>query len=155
MKKLQGIVSEIPARKTANDNKVVQFNRKPESLISASNAVYAPLTTYKSLFAAEEVKPVKKDKTLVIGICSVIILMSFALFGLVKFIGGQDSLSDNIEYITVAVSSGDTVWDLVKEKNPNYNGDIRELVHYASKRNGGVEIMAGEVIEIPVVKEVK
>lgn len=55
-------------------------------------------------------------------------------------------------YVPVIVSQGDTMWDLIKEHNPNYSGNMNEAVYNTKLLNntdqGG--ILAGTEILIPV-----
>ena len=52
----------------------------------------------------------------------------------------------------VIVSSGDTLWELAKEYRPDYEGDIRALIHEIKEINNyeTAGIMAGEIIYIPL-----
>lgn len=114
--------------------------------IYGSNAIYVPQQT-------EEKK--KLDiKLLLIGVAITSFLVSFAIFGLIKAIGGSDSIDGNISYIQVHVEQGDTFWGLVRRANPEYSGDIRTLVYKATERNEGM-LKADSIVEIPVIKEVK
>ncbi|QHW35697.1 hypothetical protein GZH47_32920 (plasmid) [Paenibacillus rhizovicinus] len=53
-------------------------------------------------------------------------------------------------YKNVVASKGDTLWTLVRQYNPDYSGDVRVLVHMASKHNGSSSIDAATVVSIPV-----
>jgi hypothetical protein len=154
MKKLQGIVSEMKTvAPVTNQVKVpvLHINRSMETVCGVSNAIYVPNTTVKG----EVIKKIKvvNWKRFGLGIVITSFLLSIAVFGMIHTIGGKDSLDDNIEYITVSVDSGDTVWNLVKENNPHYDGDIRNLVDLVRQANGGkTNIVAGDSIRVPVIK---
>lgn len=152
MKRLHGIVSELP-----QVNKVVTPVAKPEvdvifefkrnecmGPVYGSNAVYVPQAPVK-----EKKMNVKR---FILGCTISTFLVFVAVFGIIHAIGGKPSLDDNIQYIKVSVESGDTLWSLVREANPEYKGDIRNLVYVASKHNHGAELMANSVVEIPVVE---
>ncbi len=55
-------------------------------------------------------------------------------------------------YVPVTVSQGDTMWDLIREHNPNYTGNMNEAVYETKLLNntdqGG--LYAGDEILIPV-----
>lgn len=62
------------------------------------------------------------------------------------------SNSGTIPMARVVVSRGDNLWDLVKEYNPGYKGDIREAIDQVQRINGiqGANIQPGDVLMIPV-----
>lgn len=149
MRRFEGIVSEIPVAKQVPV--VVEKKTYTEPLVYTSNAIYIPRKSDAVIKAEQKAARKEKRRTFIIGLCASTVLMAFLFFGLLKAIGGTDNLEDNINYIQVSVESGDTLWDLIKESNPEYRGDIRELVYIAKNKNGTVELMAGDVIAIPVV----
>jgi hypothetical protein len=66
---------------------------------------------------------------------------------------GNDRNDKEITYKQVFVMQGDTLWTLVQEHNPSYSGDLRALVHMASRQNGGTAaIQASSHVMVPVLK---
>jgi len=71
-----------------------------------------------------------------------------ALLGL-----GDAAGSDKVEYVSVKVEEGDTLWELAKEYGPS-NVDVRRLVYEVEKLNSidASSLQSGMVIEIPTNK---
>ena len=71
-----------------------------------------------------------------------------AVFGL-----GDASGSDKIEYVSVKVESGDTLWNLAKEYGPS-NIDVRKVIYEIEKLNNvdASTLHSGMTIEIPCNK---
>ncbi len=53
----------------------------------------------------------------------------------------------------VIVKDGDNLWQLSKEYQPNYKGDIRKAIYEIKKINGlkGSELQPGQILLIPMV----
>lgn len=53
--------------------------------------------------------------------------------------------------LTVVVHSGDTMWDLLQEYNPEYNGDMNEAIYKTCKLNDmdSAVVRVGQSILIP------
>lgn len=55
-------------------------------------------------------------------------------------------------YVPVIVSQGDTMWDLIKEHNPNYNGNMSEAVYETKLLNNTKDsgLYTGNQVLIPI-----
>ncbi|MGM9551953.1 MAG: LysM peptidoglycan-binding domain-containing protein [Clostridia bacterium] len=53
-----------------------------------------------------------------------------------------------------AVDTGDTLWKIAEEHNPDYTGDIREITYQIKKANGMKDsvVYVGQVLEVPVME---
>jgi hypothetical protein len=98
----------------------------------------------------------KKIGHLVIGIAATALLLSIVAFAILKTIGGSSSLEQNVKWIEVNVEQGQTFWSLIQDNQPtNSKVDIRDLIDIAIKHHkNGTALQAGEVVSIPVYKEV-
>lgn len=58
------------------------------------------------------------------------------------------------EWTCHAVEDGDTLWMIVLKYNPEYEGDIREVVYQIEKENGlsSSAIKAGDLLYVPVME---
>ncbi len=52
------------------------------------------------------------------------------------------------------VQYGDTLWDIAKEHNPGYEGDLRYITHEIKKANSMKNdiVYVGHVLEVPVME---
>lgn len=163
MKKFEGIVSEIPvvmhtphlkAVPTPKKAKVAKVKPQPfkyEPTVYASNAIYVPRLP-------QEPKPSRKPTKLAIALLAFFVLIAIAS-GVIWYNSTQLEEGDDYEMVTVYVEPGDTLWELVKETNPNQDYDIREYVYitnndernkeaFTSTINGRV-LKSGAVIYVP------
>ena len=97
------------------------------------------------------VKKLRKLPCLIL--CIMLVCSCALLFNIVS----SESASASEEYlaqakVSVIVDQGDSLWGLIKEYNPNYNGDMRKMVREVSQLNGlgSVAIYPGDVIVIPI-----
>ena len=60
----------------------------------------------------------------------VVLVMTCLSFALNAFADTQDD-----SYIPVVVGAGDTMWDLIREHNPEFNGNMNEAVYETKKLN--------------------
>lgn len=73
-------------------------------------------------------------------------IMSFTVSALANSI---DDKTENCSIVTVG--SGDTLWDLIKENNPDYRGNMNEAVYETCKLNNMTTAMlqTGQTVLIP------
>lgn len=52
------------------------------------------------------------------------------------------------------VQYGDTLWDIAKEHNPGYEGDLRDIMYCIKKANSMKNdiVYVGHVLEVPVME---
>lgn len=148
MKKMTGIVSELPQAKVVVKEQVELFTSK----FRVSNAVHFP-----KVRAIVVPSPIERLKSFVIGLTITTFLVGAVTLGLVNLMGvGQDSLESKIEWVSVSVSHGDTIWDLIRERKVNESVDTRTLVSMTKSHNKlSSGLKEGMTIQIPVMKEVK
>ncbi|MDD2220955.1 MAG: LysM peptidoglycan-binding domain-containing protein [Clostridia bacterium] len=86
-------------------------------------------------------------------LCLLLICGCAVLFNILS----SESASASEEYsaqaaVSVIVDQGDSLWGLIKEYNPNYNGDMRKMVREVKELNGlgSVAIYPGDIIVIPI-----
>lgn len=80
---------------------------------------------------------------------AILLVLAVVMFSSYLMVSANDGDS-NTAYNTICVSSGDTLWGIAKEYNPN--GDIRKLIYEIKKINNlsSSQIYAGEELKIPV-----
>lgn len=140
--KLQGIVSELYATKAVSKEKevkVVSIPKRKSADPTVGVFAYAPAP--KQVYVRSN--PIKKI-AIVLGVT---IGLGMVTFGITKLVAPEKL---NVSYKEVVVTQGDTYWGLIRAANPDYKGDIRELVHYAKEVNG--DLMAFTTVSIPVVQ---
>ncbi len=67
------------------------------------------------------------------------------------FADSNGEYSEEYSYVSVIVHSGDTMWDLLQEANPEYKGDMNEAVYNTCKLNSmdSAALYAGQTVLIP------
>lgn len=90
-----------------------------------------------------------EDKKLVKRALIVILAIAMLMFAFIK---ATESRVEAWEPHTVQY--GDTLWDIAQEYNPDYNGDIWEVIYYMEKANGmkSSTVYVGHVLEVPVME---
>jgi LysM repeat protein len=80
---------------------------------------------------------------------SIIVILVTVMLSSVIVVSAQGGEAE-CKYDTVRVETGDTLWDIAKEYNPN--GDIREFIYEIKELNHleGSMIYAGEELKVPV-----
>jgi hypothetical protein len=132
--------------------KMTNNQQSNKSVKGSSNAIYM-----LDLRLKERPSKMVKVRRFLIGMCVTIFLLSLVVFGIIKLMGGNASIEQDVQWIQVSVEQGQTIWSLVRDNQPtNSKVDIRELVNIATHRHQDtVMLRAGETIEIPVYKGVK
>lgn len=77
-------------------------------------------------------------------------LVATTLLAGVMNIGGGESLSESVEWITVEVQQGDTLWAVIERSHTEQGTDTRNLISLYKEEYGTVNIYAGQAITIPV-----
>ena len=81
----------------------------------------------------------------------VITLIFCMSFGVTAF-GDTESRAEASQCVSVTVQSGDTLWNLIQEYNPDYSGNMNEAVYLVKIINdlGSSCLQSGQIIKIPV-----
>lgn len=88
----------------------------------------------------------------------VYLVLAMGLVGIMK-LGNQPTLEENVEWITVRAHAGDTLWEMIAERNGDVH--IGDLVYKAEHADGNevhwqygqFVLQAGQEVRIPVVQE--
>lgn len=145
MKRLEGIVSEIPMVTV-----VPVMHKAKISGTAYTPSYYGRMAKFNAELAKEKRFARIESVFIKVGIC--LTLISFGGFTVIKAMGTE---VPPVQWEKTPVSEGDTVWELIKEHNGNKVNkyDMRELVSMMSSRNNqSTNIQAGTVIEIPILK---
>lgn len=80
----------------------------------------------------------------------VTIIFFTSLFFIINTVNAK-GMGNNIEYRTVIVEKGDTLWNIIKDNCSNYK-DIRKAVYEVKKVNDifSANIVPGQKIKIPI-----
>ena len=90
------------------------------------------------------------NKKNIIYIVTVVILVFITLTAFINTKQASGS-TNNLEYKTIVVQNGDTLWNIVKNNCGNYK-DIRKAIYDIEKLNkiSSANILPGQGIKIPV-----
>jgi hypothetical protein len=128
-------------------NKQISSSSVKNTKIYGSNAIYMLENTKPSKLA--------RFKRFLIGTVIILFLVSLIAFGVLRAIGGQSTIEQDVQWVQVEVEAGQSLWSLVSENQPvDSEVDTRELVYIAEKHHHGSNVLhAGETISIPVYKK--
>ena len=89
-----------------------------------------------------------KLSNVIILIITLIFCMSFC----VNAFGDTAEQSQTGEVISVTVENGDSLWNLIQEYNPQYNGNMNEAIYFVKKLNNldTSGLYGGQVLQIPI-----
>jgi len=84
---------------------------------------------------------------LFVMICLIVAIASIQAFG-------GNSADNDQNYTKIVVQSGDSLWNLIKEHNPDYNGNMEKLMWEVRcvNRIDDANLQIGQVLLMPVGK---
>lgn len=82
----------------------------------------------------------------------VMMLIVVLVFCLSFAVNAFGDVQETERYIDVTVSNGDSLWSLIKEYNPEYNGDMNKAIYEVSNLNQleNACLYKGQVIQMPI-----
>jgi hypothetical protein len=153
MQRLQGIVSEIPTPPVATP---VQEEKAPMPIKPArefnaySPYSYGRMMELERLYAREQ--KMKRLESFTIKVSIALTLVFFCGFITTEVLGNK---APSVEWQKTYVYPGDTMWELIKEYNPDKASkyDMRDLIQIMTEHNGNSSrIQAGSMINVPILK---
>lgn len=155
MQKLQGIVSEVYIPKAVVNEQVLVKKEVPTFRSSVTPHIVARIPVIKAI------KPLtvkQRVGRLVLAVTIATALISFPMVATLVLPNDEDKKEDPIRWEERTISQDETVWGILTEYTENEGVDVRELIRltesYNNLKSAG-KIKAGDIIYVPVVKEVK
>ena len=93
-----------------------------------------------------------KKKTRFSSVIILIITLIFCMSFGVNAFGDTGSQNQTVALISVTVQNGDSLWNLIQEYNPQYNGDMNEAIYFVKKINNldTSGLYGGQILQIPI-----
>ena len=82
----------------------------------------------------------------------VVMLLVVLVFCFSFAVNAFGDVNQENEYIDVTVTAGDSLWNLIREYNPDYDGDMNQAIYRVQCINSldSACLYSGQVIQIPI-----